>query len=135
MAENTKEMEVSEQDVVQDGAERTRECRCYIPRADIYEVDENIIVLMDMPGINENAIEITLEKNILNVKGLAQVGDYPNYSLTFSEYEAGDFERSFRISDAIDRDKIEARYMDGVLRLVLPRIEQAKSKKITVKVG
>ncbi len=134
MAEN-KEMEVREQEVVQDGTERTRECRCYIPRADIYEYDENIVVLMDMPGINENAIEITLEKNILNIKGLAQIEDYPNYSLTFSEYETGDFERSFRISDTIDRNHIEARYTDGVLRLVLPRAEQAKSKKIAVKVG
>jgi HSP20 family molecular chaperone IbpA len=134
MADN-KEMEVSEQEIVQDETERTRECRCYVPRTDIYEYDENIVVLMDMPGINENAIEITLEKNILHVKGLAQIDNFESYSLTFSEYETGDYERSFRVSDAIDRDKIEARYNDGVLRLVLPRAEQAKTKKIAVKIG
>jgi HSP20 family molecular chaperone IbpA len=135
MADKQKEMEVSQQEIVQEETERTRECRCYVPHADIYEYNENIVVLLDMPGINENAVEITLEKNILNVKGLAQIDNYENYALAFSEYEAGDFERSFRISDAIDRDKIEARYNDGVLRLVLPRAEQAKTKKITVNVG
>lgn len=136
MAENKeKEMEVSEPQLVSDGTERTRECRCYVPRADIYEYDENIVVLMDMPGINENAIEITLEKNILTVKGWAQVEEHENYSLTYSEYEAGDFERSFRISDTVDREKIEALYTDGVLRLTLPRAEKAKTRKISVKVG
>ena len=57
------EMEVQEQELVQEETERTRECRCFVPRADIYEVNDEIVVAMDMPGINENAIEITLEKN------------------------------------------------------------------------
>ena len=73
MATKTKEMKVQEQELVQEETERTRECRCFVPRTDIYEVDDNIILELDMPGINQNAIEITLEKNILNVKGYAQI--------------------------------------------------------------
>jgi HSP20 family protein len=128
-------MEIQEQELVDDEVERTRECRCFIPRADIYEVNEDIFIVLDMPGINENAIEIVLEKNILSVKGYAQIKDRGNYSLAVAEYEAGDFDRSFRISDGISRDKIEAIYKDGVLRLSLPRVKEAKTRKISVTVA
>ena len=135
MTAESKEMEIHGQEMVPDETERTRECRCFVPQADIYEFDENIIVILDMPGINENAIDITLEKNVLNVKGFAQILDRENYSLVFAEYEAGDYERSFRISDSIDRDNIEATYRNGVLRLVLPKAEVAKTRKIAVTIG
>ena len=135
MAENTKEMELQEQELVQEETERTRECRCFVPRADIYEVEDEIILALDMPGINENAFEITLEKNILNVKGYAQIEDPDEYTLTLAEYETGDYERSFRVSDEIAKDKIEAVYKEGVLRLTLPKAEQAKARKIAVKVS
>ena len=135
MAENTKEMELQEQELVQEETERTRECRCFVPRTDIYEVEDEIILAIDMPGINENAFEITLDKNILNVKGYAQIEDPDEYTLTLAEYETGDYERSFRVSDEIAKDKIEAVYKDGVLRLTLPKAEQAKARKIAVKVS
>ncbi len=135
MTTKTKEMEIQEQELVQEEAERTRECRCFVPRTDIYEAGDEIILALDMPGINENAIEITLEKNILNVKGYAQIDDPTEYSLTFAEYETGDYERSFRVSDAVAKDQIEAAYKDGVLRMTLPKAEQAKVRKIAVKVA
>ena len=131
----TKEMEIQEQELVDEETERTRECRCFVPRTDIYEAGDDIILALDMPGINENAIEITLEKNILNVKGYAQIDDPGDYTLTLAEYETGDYERSFRVSDAIAKDKIDALYKDGVLRLTLPKAEQAKARKIAVKAG
>ncbi len=137
MPKKTKENEmvVQEQELVAEESERTRDCRCFIPRSDIYEVDEDIVIVMEMPGINENAIEITLEKNILNVKGFAQIEDRADYQLAYSEYEPGDYERSFRLSDAVARDKIDATYKNGVLRLTLPKVEEAKPRKIAVKVG
>ena len=135
MVTKSKEMEVQEQELVQEDTERTRECRCFIPRADIYEVDDNIVLELDMPGINENAVEITLEKNILNIKGYAQVDDPGDYSLALAEYEIGDYERNFRISDTVAKDKIDALYKNGVLRLTLPKAEQAKARKIAVKVS
>ena len=135
MSTKSKEMEIQEQELVQEETERTRECRCFVPRTDIYEVGDDIILSLDMPGIDQNAIEITLEKNILNVKGYAQIDDLDEYSLTFAEYETGDYERSFRLSDEIAQDKIDARYQDGILRLTLPKAEQAKARKIAVKVG
>ena len=135
MSTKNKEMEIMEQEIVEENPERTRECQCFVPRTDIYEVGDDIVLALDMPGINENAIEITLEKNILNVKGFAQIEDPDDYSLTYSEYVAGDYERSFRVSDEIAKDKIDAVYQDGVLRMTLPKAEQAKARKIAVKVS
>jgi HSP20 family protein len=86
-----------------------------------------------MPGIHENAIEINLEKNILEVSGYAQVEEMEGMSLVRNEYEPGDFERKFRISDSIDRDKINAALENGVLRIKLPKVEMAKTRKIAVK--
>lgn len=129
------EMEIQEQEMVPEETERTREYRCFLPRTDIFEVDDDILVVLDMPGINENAIEITLEKDILIVKGFAQINDSGDYSLVLSEYDPGDYERSFRISNAIDRENIEAIYNNGVLKLVLPKAEETRTKKIDVKVG
>ena len=135
MTEKEKAMEVQEQELVQEESERTRDCRCFVPRADIFELEDQISVVLDMPGINENAIEITLEKNILNVKGFSQVEDHGEYSRVWREYEAGDYERSFKVSNAIDQANIEANYNNGVLRLTLPKAEEAKARKIAVKVG
>lgn len=135
MTEKEKSMEVKKQELVQEESERTRECRCFIPRTDIYEFDDQISVVVDMPGINENAIEITLEKNILNVKGYAQVPDRGAYSQVWREYEAGDYERSFKVTNGIDQNNIEASYKNGVLRLTLPKAEEAKARKIAVNVG
>ena len=135
MVTKTKEMEVQEQELVQEDTERTRECRCFVPRTDIYEMGDDIILELDMPGINENAIEITLEKNILNVKGYAHIDDQDDYSLALAEYEIGDYERNFKLSDAVAKDNIDALYKDGVLRLTLPKAEQAKARKIAVKVS
>jgi len=132
MTKQEKVMELQEQEMIPEETERTRDCRCFVPHADVYELDGNIFVILDMPGINENAIEITLEKNILNVKGFVQANEYSQYSLAQAEYEVGDFERSFRVTDEIDQDNIEATYNHGVLELILPAAKHAKTRKISV---
>ena len=116
-----------------DGAERTRARRAYVPRVDIYETDDAIILLTDMPGVDENSVDITLEKNVLTINGYVEIDDPDNYSLAYAEYESGDYERSFNLSNEIDRENIEATVKNGVLRLHLPKAGPAKTHKITVK--
>ena len=136
MSEQTKDMVVQDQEMIPtEETERTRERTCFVPRSDIYETDENVFVIVDMPGVNGDAIDITLEKNIVTINGNTNLYEPEGYSLAFSEYEVGDFERSFRLTDRIDRDGIEASYNDGVLRLVLPKAEEAKARKIDIKTG
>jgi HSP20 family molecular chaperone IbpA len=126
-------MEIQHQEnVPADEMERTRARRCFVPKADIYETDKEIIVLADVPGANEKKVDITLEKSILSISAAIDPANTNGYELTYAEYEEGDFQRSFRLSDEIDRDKIEAVVRDGVLRLRLPKAEGVAAKKITV---
>lgn len=133
MATENKKMEVKKEEVPTEESERTRECQCFVPRADIYETEENIVVLLDMPGIEKEEIDVSLEKNTLTVNGYVKVETPKGYSLALNEYRLGDYERSFRISNQIDREGIEAEYKEGVLRLTLPKAEEAKERKIPVK--
>lgn len=115
------------------GAERTHSKRLFIPRVDIYENEKEVVIFADMPGIDEKSVDITLEKNILSIYGEIPE-DYPdNYSLSYSEYDIGDYQRKFTLSNQIDQDKIEATVKDGVLTLNLPKADTAKLKKIAVK--
>ena len=134
MTEETNDMEVQEQELVQaDGTERMRTRSVFVPRADIYETMENVVVTVDMPGLTEDAIDITLEKNILTINGISSQNVPDGYSLAFAEYEPGDYERSFQLTDQINREGIQAMYKDGVLKLTLPKAEAAKPRKISVK--
>jgi HSP20 family molecular chaperone IbpA len=136
MAAETKDMELQEvekQEIVESGAERTRARKAFVPRADIYETDDELVVVADMPGVDENSVEVTLEKNVLTITGNVDLVQPENFSLAYAEYEEGDYERSFTLSNEIDLNRIEATVKDGVLRLHLPKIGEAKTKKIAVK--
>jgi HSP20 family molecular chaperone IbpA len=104
-----------------------------VPRADIYEVEDQLVIVMDVPGADENSIDIVLEKNILTVNTYIEPGDPEGYGLAYAEYEVGDYQRSFKLSDDIDREKIEAAIRDGVLRLYLPKSKESRTRKIGVK--
>jgi HSP20 family protein len=134
MTEEKKELEVHEQEKVQtDGAERMRSRPTFVPRADIYETEEDVLLAIDMPGASEDTIDVTLDKDTLTIRAHSTHDGPEGFTLAFAEYEAGDYERSFRLTDQIDREKIEANYSDGVLKLTLPKAEQAKARKINVK--
>ena len=116
-----------------EGVERTRTRRCYVPKVDIYETDESVILLADMPGVSRDSIDITLEKNILTIAGYLDDSSREGFGLAYSEYNEGDYERTFALSDEVDRNKIEAAMKHGVLKLTLPKAEEMKARKITVK--
>jgi HSP20 family protein len=134
MSEKTMEIEKQEVTTTEE-TERTRECRCFIPRSDIYELEDQIVIVADVPGVDEKSIDVTIEKNILTINALVDPALPQGYSLSFAEYEVGDFQRSFRLSDEIDRKKIQASVKDGVLRLYLPKAKEALMRKISVKAG
>lgn len=132
MTDQTMELEKQEVDTTAD-VETTRNARTFVPRVDIYETENNVILLADMPGVNENSIDITLEKNILTIAGYAEPQAPENFEPAYSEYSFGNYKRTFALSDEVDRDQIEATVKNGVLRLVMPKAEAAKTRKIKVK--
>lgn len=136
MATESKDLqlqEVEKREISPDGAERTRARKAFVPRADIYETYDELVVLADMPGVDENSVEITLEKNVLTISADVDLVQPENYSLVYAEYEEGDYERSFTLPKEIDLNKIEATVKDGVLSLHLPKVGEARAKKIAVK--
>lgn len=117
-----------------EGVERTREGKLFAPPVDIIETNDDLMLIADMPGVSEKSINVTLEQDTLTIEGRVEPEPPKGYDLSYCEYEIGDFQRSFTLSDTVDREKIEASYKDGVLKLRLPKAEPAKPKKINVRV-
>lgn len=115
-----------------EGVEHTREGRMFAPPADIYETENQVMIVADMPGVGSNDVDITLEKNVLTIRGNVKEERPEGFQLTYAEYEVGSFIRNFVLSDEIDREGIEARAKDGVLTLTLPK-RTPMQKKIEVK--
>jgi HSP20 family protein len=134
MADESKVLDTRKQDALA-YEERTRQRRLFVPRADIYETEDDIVVVADVPGTDENNVDITLEKNILTINAFPSNNPPKDYTLVYSEYGLGDYQRRFAISNEIDRDKIKAQVKDGVLSLRLPKAGPAKTRKIAVKAG
>lgn len=114
-------------------AERTKTSKIYNPSVDIIERKDEIVLFADMPGVDEKNVDITLEKNIITIYGKVDTKIPEKHRLTLSEYGVGDYQRSFTLTNEIDRDKIQATIKNGVLKLLLPKAEAVKTKKITVK--
>jgi len=113
--------------------ERIRNVKTFVPRVDIYESKDSLFLIADMPGVDEKTVDIELEKNILTITGRVEDSRIKDATMMYSEYEIGDYERVFTLSDEIDRDKIVATVKNGVLRLEMPKAEKVKPKKITIK--
>jgi HSP20 family molecular chaperone IbpA len=116
-----------------EGAQRMPPRPVFLPAADIYETNDAIVVMAEMPGVAPGGVDITLERRVLTIRGQSGATEHAAYQRVYNEYADGDYERVFTLSDAIDRDKIEATLRDGVLHLVLPKAEPARARKIELK--
>lgn len=105
----------------------------FLPSIDVSETDNEIIVKAEVPGINKDDLEITLSDGLLTIKG-EKKSDHEekkeNYHLIESRY--GSFSRSVRVPLDLKKDDIDAKYKDGVLKVVLPKSESNVPKKIEV---
>ncbi len=131
MTETRKEIQKKEHEF-EKGIEPTRAKRLYTPTVDIIEKKDDILLLVDMPGVDEKSVDITLEKDVLTIYGKVEPEEHNNHRLVLAEYGIGDYKRTFTISNEVDRERINATVKDGVLKLILPKAESAKTKKIEV---
>ncbi len=117
------------------GTERTKARKVYVPAVDILETDHSLLLVSEMPGVDEGGVDVTIEKNVLTIKGT--VGDQvpEGYRLSYEEYGIGDYERSFTLPNEIDRDGVNATIKNGVLKLTLPKVKQAATRKVAVTAG
>lgn len=107
--------------------------RIYRPLTDIVETSEGVVLMLEMPGVAAEDVDVTLEKRVLTVRGKVRPTAPEKLQLTHAEYGEGDYERAFTLSDDFDPDRISAEVSQGVLTLTLPRAAEAKPKKIEVK--
>jgi HSP20 family protein len=129
----TKEMQVQAKREVEKGAgESTRPGFFFTPAVDIFENENEITVLADMPGVDGKNVDIDLRENTLTIQGRIDRQEGEEEAIVYREFNWGDYLRQFTITDVIDRNKIRAKMDHGVLRLTLPKAEKVKPQKIRV---
>jgi len=112
--------------------ESTRGGTYFQPRVDIFETEQELTLLADLPGVSPDAVDLRFERGELVLQGRVQRRDRSGMTL-LGEYEEGDFFRVFQIHESIDSTRIEAECKNGVLTVHLPKVEAAKPRQVTVK--
>ncbi|MBT8489461.1 MAG: Hsp20/alpha crystallin family protein [Deltaproteobacteria bacterium] len=110
------------------------EDKSFVPAFDISESDTEYSVVAEMPGIDEKDLDVMLTDGILTIKGeKKQETDEKIETYHRIERRYGSFQRSFRVPDGVQSDKIDATYKDGILKLLIPKSETSEAKKIEIK--
>ncbi|HWP58777.1 MAG TPA: Hsp20/alpha crystallin family protein [Candidatus Acidoferrales bacterium] len=114
--------------------EETRSEQRYVtPPVDIYENHDGLVVMADLPGVPKERLDVRVENNVLTIQG-APTGRAAGDPI-YREYELANFFRQFELSERVDQAKISAELKHGVLTLRLPKAEEAKPRKIDVKIA
>src|SRR6476660_4301221 len=128
------ELEVQQKRALEKKDEATVPARIYVPSTDIFETEDALMVVMEMPGVVKEHADITVEDNVLSVTGSIDFSKYEKLQPFYTEYNIGHFRRSFSLApSSIDEHKITAEMEDGVLTLTLPKAERAKVRRIELK--
>lgn len=131
--EKAKSIQAKEKSEVTTSSEQTKTGPTFIPAVDIFETDQAITLIADMPGVKSDDINIDLNENVLSLSGDVLPFEGKDEEDILVEFEVGRYWRQFTISEIIDQSKIDAELKDGVLHLSLPKVEKAQPRKIAVK--
>jgi HSP20 family protein len=107
----------------------------FIPATDVYETPEEVMLIMDMPGVCFDCAHLNIVEDELIITGHVTHGEDDDDYVLYREYDVGHYHRHFGLPEMIDIDKIEARMADGVLTVTMPKVEQAKPRRIPIKAG
>jgi HSP20 family protein len=105
----------------------------YRPMVDIYEEDDALVLVTDMPGVTAAGVEVTCEDGVLSLNGRPELDLSPQAEVIYREYVPGDYHRCFRISEDIDVENISAKVARGVLTVTLPKAQRIRKHRIEVK--
>lgn len=126
------QIEVAEKAELVPETEHTRPGPVFVPAVDIFEDADGLTVVADVPGATNDSVEVDLDNDTLTITAdaVTAVGDDETDLVT--EWTPGRFFRQFSLSERIDQERIEASLTDGVLRVRLPKVEKAKTRRIAV---
>jgi len=130
---DSQELAVREKRELAAKEERTVPGRFYVPHTDVYETEDALTVVMEMPGVDRKDVEIELKEDVLRVEGRIDFAKYGGMEPVYTEYNVGHYARSFALSDQVDQENIGAQLEDGVLTLTLPKVAEAKPRRIALK--
>ena len=112
--------------------ETTIPARVFVPTADIYETQDALTVILEMPGVEKSNVSVRIEEGLLQVEGRLDLTKYQGLQPLHIEYNVGHYARSFQLSSKIDQANIAAALNDGVLSLTLPKVQEAKPRVINI---
>ena len=125
-------LEVQEKKELVSKEEKTVPARYYVPTTDIYEIEDALTLVMEMPGVDKQAVDVNVENDVLRVEARIDFSKYEGLEPLYTEYNIGYFARSFTLSNKIDQQRISAQLDDGVLTLTLKKAKEALLKRIPV---
>ena len=125
-------LEVQEKKELVEKEEKTVPARYYVPNTDIYETADSLTLVMEMPGVEKDNIEVKIDDDVLQIEGRIDFANYADMKPVYTEYNVGHYARRFSLSSKIDQGKISASVGDGILTLKLPKAEEAKPRKIQI---
>lgn len=114
--------------------EETRSQERYVtPTVDIYETSNGLVVKADLPGVGKENMDVRVENNLLTIR--AKAAHVAAGEPVYREYDLANFFRQFELNERVNQERISAELTNGVLTLHLPKAEEAKPRKIDVKVA
>jgi HSP20 family molecular chaperone IbpA len=125
-------LEVQEKKEAASREEKTVPARYYIPNTDIYETDDAITVVLEIPGVEKKDVEVRVEDDVVRVEGRIDFGKYEGLEPLYTEYNVGHFARAFSLSNKLDQNEITAQLDDGVLTLTLKKAKEAQPRRIAI---
>ena len=131
--DSKQELQVQQKRELEKKEETTIPARIFLSTAVIYETEDALSVILEMPGVEKNNVDVRVEGGVLKVEGRLDFSKYQGLQPLYTEYNVGHYFRSFQLSSKIDRNRIEAELKEGVLALTLPKVEEAKPRTIQIK--
>ncbi len=131
MADN-KPLEVQEKKEVVGKGEKTVPARYFVPNTDIRETEDALLVVMEVPGVARDKVDIRVEEDTLFVVARIDPSQYEGMEPLYTEYNVGHFARRFALGHAIDQQQIGATLNDGILTLTLKKMQHAKPRRIEI---
>jgi HSP20 family protein len=132
MMATSQALEVQEKKELVSKEEKTVPARYFVPTTDIFETADALTVVMELPGVDKQALDVNIENDVLRVEGRIDYSKCEGMDPLYTEYNVGHFARSFTLSNKIDQQKISAQLDDGVLTLTLKKAKEAMPRRIVV---
>ena len=126
------ELQAQHKREVEKKQESTMPVRDFVPVTDIFDTEQALTVVLEMPGVSKESVEVGVENDVITITGRIDSSKYEGLQPLYTEYNIGNYSRSFQISSKIEQERLESELKDGVMTLVLPKAEKAMPRRISV---